>query len=53
MGEQRHTANTTCSFMLESKLATSPCLGRWQVKPSAGAVLTVSVANPQAGQSGA
>ncbi|KAM6381516.1 UAP56-interacting factor-like isoform 3-T3 [Pluvialis apricaria] len=30
-----------------------PRMRRWQVKPSAGAVLTVSVANPQAGQSGA
>ncbi|XP_062441052.1 UAP56-interacting factor-like [Rhea pennata] len=30
-----------------------PRMRRWQVKPSPGAVLTVSVANPQAGQSSA
>ncbi|XP_063202588.1 UAP56-interacting factor-like isoform X1 [Chroicocephalus ridibundus] len=30
-----------------------PRMRRWQVKPSPGAVLTVSVANPQAGQTGA
>ncbi|XP_075619320.1 UAP56-interacting factor isoform X3 [Balearica regulorum gibbericeps] len=29
-----------------------PRMRRWQVKPSPGAVLTVSVANPQAGQTG-
>ncbi|XP_030354275.1 UAP56-interacting factor-like isoform X4 [Strigops habroptila] len=29
-----------------------PRMRRWQVKPSPGAVLTVSVANPQAGQAG-
>ncbi|OXB55759.1 hypothetical protein ASZ78_009840 [Callipepla squamata] len=34
-------------------LETSRCLGRWQVKPSPGAVLTVSVANPQASQTNA
>ncbi|OXB79688.1 UNVERIFIED_CONTAM: hypothetical protein H355_011074 [Colinus virginianus] len=34
-------------------LETSRCLGRWQVKPSPGAVLTVSVANPQASQTSA
>ncbi|XP_010221034.1 PREDICTED: UAP56-interacting factor-like, partial [Tinamus guttatus] len=30
-----------------------PRLRRWQVKPSPGAVLTVSVANPQASQASA
>ncbi|XP_014112015.1 PREDICTED: UAP56-interacting factor-like isoform X2 [Pseudopodoces humilis] len=34
-------------------LDKSPCLGRWQVKPSPGAILTVSVVNPQAGQTSA
>ncbi|XP_069723496.1 UAP56-interacting factor-like isoform X3 [Phaenicophaeus curvirostris] len=51
--QQRFSKSSFRRGMDANGEAKPPRMRRWQVKPSPGAVLTVSVANPQAGQIGA
>ncbi|XP_074003512.1 UAP56-interacting factor-like isoform X2 [Numenius arquata] len=52
MPQRFSKANFQRGQMDANREGKPPRMRRWQVKPSPGAVLTVSVANPQAGQAG-